>query len=432
MIYLVLAIFILTYLLLSFRKIRGREIPVWVSMVVGAILMLATLSISWQKAASSISLPVIEFLFGMIVLTTGFERSGLIEYIALSILRRAKKMDNLVLGIIFGSGFLSSLFVNDTIALFWTPIVLSIGARVGIKETKALLLPLAFGITIGSAFTPIGNPQNLLVALNSGISNPFSRFLEFLLVPSVVSLLALYYLSKSRFFFGRYYSEIDLEKSRNEAIAQDPSTVISDWGLAKLSAALMSLLLISFGVIEAVPSFQSAYVSLNSLAFFFGLLLLILSPQRWVILSHINWSILIFFAGMFVVMGAVWYSGIGPIILSAFPTPLKGNNVQSVPSIMLVSVVLSQILSNVPFVQLYSYQLANLGLGSAVIPWLALAAGSTLAGNLTIFGAVSNVIIIDSAEGRGKKAFSFLEFVKYGSVITLVSGLTFFAFLAFV
>jgi Na+/H+ antiporter NhaD/arsenite permease-like protein len=113
------------------------------------------------------------------------------------------------------------------------------------------------------------------------------------------------------------------------------------------------------------------------------------------------------------------------------PTPNRTMHVQSEGAIILDSVTLSQVLSNVPFVQLYAYQMAGLGLTSAYpVAWVALAAGSTLAGNLTVLGAVSNVIIIDSSEVRNFKAFSFVEFFKYGVIVTLVTCLIYFAFLA--
>ena len=432
MIYAVIAIFVLTYVLLIFRKIRGREIPIWISMVVGAALMLATLSISPVEAFQSESFQVIGFLFGMLVLTVGFEKSGLIEYIVILILRRAKRVDHLLLAIILGSGFLSALLVNDTVALLWTPIVIGIASRIGLKQDKALLLPLAFGITIGSAMTPIGNPQNLLVAINSGMTRPFSDFLSHLFLPTIVSLFAVYYVCRSRLFFGKFYKEIDLSKSYSAAQLEDPKSAISDMGLAKLSAGLMAALLASFGAVEAFPYFQTLGFSLSNLALAFGVILLILSAKREFLLLNLSWGVLIFFAGMFVVMGAVWDSGIGQIILNALPTPMLGNTAQSTGSIMSVSILLSQVLSNVPFVQLYSYQMASLGFSGTVVPWIALAAGATLSGNLTVLGAVSNVIIVEAAESRGHHAFGFVEFFKFGAVITTLTALIFYFFLVFV
>lgn len=431
MIYIVIAIFVLTYLLLIFRKIRGTEIPIWVSMLVGAVLMLATLSISPIDAFRSESFQVIGFLFGMLVLTAGFEKSGLIEYIVLIILRKAKRIDYLLLGIILGSGLLSALLVNDTVALLWTPIVIGIGSKIGLKQQKALLLPLAFAVTVGSTMTPIGNPQNLLVALNSGMIRPFSDFLAHLFLPTIVSLFVVYYVCKSRLFFGTFYEGIDLTKSNSAAQLQDPRSAISDIGLAKLSAFLMIGLLASFGIVEAFPYFQTLGLSLSNLALTFGVLLLLLSAKREYLLVSLSWGVLLFFAGMFIVMGAVWDSGIGKVLLNALPAPILGNTAQSTGSIMSVSILLSQVLSNVPFVQLYSYQMVNLGFAGTVVPWIVLAAGSTLAGNLTLLGAVSNVIIVDATEARGHHAFGFIEFFKFGAVITVLTAVIFYLFLVF-
>lgn len=439
----VLAIFVLTYALLIFRKIRGRQIPIWVSMVVGAFLMVATFSISPINAFKAIDFSVLGFLFGMLIITAGFEKSGLINYIVLWILARTKTIDGIILAVIMGSGFLSAFFVNDTIALLWTPIVLGIATKIGLKEKKALLIPLAFGITIGSTFTPIGNPQNLLVALDSGMQRPFASFIEFLAIPTFVSLIFVYYICKSKLFFGRFLSQATLSNGNiAESELQNPSGAISDWLLAKESAIVLIMLLASFAITEAFPAIQSLAitvagikigVTISTLALAFGILLLIISPKREYLLVSFSWSVLVFFAGMFVVMSAVWNSGIGKTLLNALPSPVHGNNLQSVGAIMPVSIILSQILSNVPFVQLYSFQMHNLGFGATdIIPWLAVAAGSTLAGNLTVLGAVSNVIIIDSAENRKEKAFGFLEFVKYGALITVVTALIFTVFLAFV
>lgn len=439
----VLAIFVLTYALLIFRKIRGRQIPIWVSMVVGAFLMVATFSISPINAFKAIDFSVLGFLFGMLIITAGFEKSGLINYIVLWILARTKTVDGIILAVIIGSGFLSAFLVNDTIALLWTPIVLGISTKIGLKEKKALLIPLAFGITIGSTFTPIGNPQNLLVALDSGMQRPFASFIEFLAIPTLVSLIVVYYICKSKLFFGRFLSQVTLANGNiAESELQNPSSAISDWLLAKESAIVLIMLLASFAITEVFPAIQSLAitiggikigVTISTLALAFGILLLIISPKREYLLVSFSWSVLVFFAGMFVVMSAVWNSGIGKTLLNALPSPVQGNNLQSVSAIMPVSIILSQILSNVPFVQLYSFQMHNLGFGATdIIPWLALAAGSTLAGNLTVLGAVSNVIIIDSAENRKEKAFGFLEFVKYGALITVVTALIFTVFLAFV
>ena len=406
-------------------------IPVWVSMVIGAALMIATLSISPLAAFNAVDFRVIGFLFGMLVITTGFEKSGLINYMVLSILKRAKNISGVLFAVVVSSGFLSALLVNDTVALLWTPIVLGIAAKIGLQNKKALLIPLAFGVTIGSAFTPIGNPQNVLVALNSGMDRPFTYFIEFLFVPSLISLVIVYLFS--RLFFGKYLAGLNFSNSLSKDELASPSSAISDLKLAKQSVVVLVALLIAFAIDEIFTSLQSDYITISSLALAFGLLLLVISSKREYLLVSLNWGILVFFVGMFVVMAAVWQSGIGTIILNYLPSPQHGNPVQSTGAIILVSILLSQLLSNVPFVQLYTFQMHSLLFSSSdIIPWLALAAGSTLAGNLTLLGAVSNVIIIDSAERRGEKAFSFFDFLKYGLLVTMVTALVFVVFLSFV
>ena len=401
-------------------------------MVVGAVLMVATLSITPQQALESIDFRVISFLFGMLVITAGFEKSGLIEYFVLRILRRAKSLDWLLLAIIFGSGLLSAFLVNDTVALMVTPMVLSFAARVGLKRNRAFLLPLAFGITTGSAFTPIGNPQNLLVALNSGMDRPFTEYLLYLFAPSIISLFVVFLICRHVYRKDLSLAKQDLTETGEKL--ESPISAITDRGLAKLSGYTLVALMAGFTIVEIFPSLQTMGFSINILAFVAGIILLVLSNQRsYHLIAGLNWGILIFFAGMFVVMGSVWNSGIGPIILSVMPAPIVSNHAQSVASITTSSVLLSQVLSNVPFVQLYSYQMHALGFTSTQVQgWLALAAGNTIAGNLTVLGAVSNVIIIDTAEVRKKESFSFTEFLKAGIPITIATAVIFFVFLVFV
>ena len=429
MLYVVLVIFLLTYILLIARKVYGRNIPMWTSMVVGAILMIATLSITPMEAVTSIDLRVISFLFGMLVITAGFEKSGLLEYIVIALLRKAKNVDNLLFAIVFGSGLLSVFLVNDTIALMVTPIVLSAATKIKIRHNKALLLPLAFGITTGSTMSPIGNPQNLLVALNSGMKTPFADFLYYLFIPTVLSLLATFYICK-------YLYKKDLKSAKYAEMKgqlDDPRNAITDMGLAKMSVVILTVLVLCFAIIEIFPNLQSGFVSLNTLGFAAGVSLLIASPKRIMLLRGVNWGILVFFAGMFVVMKAVWVSGVGSILLSTVPQPNPATRIESVASIMTSSTLFSQFLSNVPFVQLYSYQLVALGFGSSnVIGWLALAAGSTLAGNLSLLGAVSNVIVIDASQIRGAESFSFVQFLRSGVIITSVTVVIFFLFLTFI
>ncbi len=138
--------------------------------------------------------------------------------------------------------------------------------------------------------------------------------------------------------------------------------------------------------------------------------IIIFSSERIAVLKAIDWCTLVFFAAMFVLMAAVWQTG--------FFQSLAGvAGVTSVPAILGTSVVISQFISNVPFVALF--QPLILAAGGRTAQLMALAAGSTIAGNLTILGAASNVIIIQQAESRGE-TLTFMEFAKIGIPLTLI------------
>ncbi|NHI03326.1 Arsenic efflux pump protein [Candidatus Nitrosotalea sp. TS] len=134
---------------------------------------------------------------------------------------------------------------------------------------------------------------------------------------------------------------------------------------------------------------------------------------------------------MFIVTAAVWSSGAIPMIMTHIPTPNPHDLLQSNAVISATSVTLSQVLSNVPFVSLYHYVMINNGFSSDnVAQWMMLAAASTISGNLTILAAASNVIIIQASDSKGIKAFTFFEFLKIGSIVTVVNLLVFYFFIA--
>ena len=168
-------------------------------------------------------------------------------------------------------------------------------------------------------------------------------------------------------------------------------------------------------------------------------ILYILCKERISILRDVNYSVLIFFVGMFIFTSALWTSGLIPLMMDYFP-PLNLNNTYYETDNMLynnaiisvVSVTMSQILSNVPFVVIYNHFMIENGFDKDdVSAWLMLSSASTIAGNLTIFGAASNIIIMQTAESRGLKVFTFIEFFKIGSIITVLNIIVYYLFLAF-
>jgi Na+/H+ antiporter NhaD/arsenite permease-like protein len=378
-------------------------------MLGGALAVLLTGQIAPEDALLAINPDVMVFLFGMFVVGEALADSGYLACIADRFFDMAKNPDQLVLLVLFGTGIFAALLMNDTIAIIGTPVVLGLAARWRISK-KLLLLALAFAITTGSVMSPIGNPQNLLVAVNSGMPAPFVTFFTYLLIPTIICLLATFVVLRRM-----YPKEFLLHEPAPAAeVPCDPRLTF----LAQCSLAII-LILAAANIISSVAG-GKILVTLPLIAICAAAPVLILSPRRMEVLRAIDWPTLIFFAAMFVLMASVWESGF-------FQSFMDSHFVSSVPLILGTSVLISQFISNVPFVALFQPMILQAGGTPAHL--LALAAGSTLAGNLTILGAASNVIIIQNAEKQGE-TLTFAEFLKAGLPLTVIQLAVYGIFLA--
>lgn len=417
--YIALAVFGSVYVLIVGR-IRFR-IPIWTSMLIGAVLMIGLGVITPEAAFKSVQIDVIMFLFGMFSIVSALDRSGLIRYAAVKMLSKAKTPDRILLILVVGIGLLSAFLVNDTIALMGIPLVAYLSKQVGIRPA-VLLIALAFGVTVGSAMTPIGNPQNLLIALQSGIPLPFTNFLKFLAVPTIINLFVTYYILRV------YFRKELVQHQGKHVVLEHPAIV--DPHLARVSGGVLVATIIGFFISEVLNFLKIADISLSLVALIGAAVLYTISSDRKEIMQNVNYPVLVFFAAMFVVTAAVWSSGAIPMIMKYFPLPNPSDHMQSNAVISATAVLLGQVLSNVPFVSLYHYVMLQNGFtGADVSSWMMLAAASTVAGNLTILAAASNIIIIQASESRNVKAFTFFEFLKVGSIVTCVNLIVFYLFI---
>lgn len=418
---LALIIFLAVYGLIITRNFKGINLPIWAIMLMGAVAVIFLQIIPIEQAYQAINFDVIFFLLGMFALVAGLEASGLLHYCTAKILQYAKTPNRVLAFILVVLGLMSAFLINDTIALVATPIVIGIARQMQVKATP-LLICLAFAVTIGSMMTPVGNPQNLLISLESGIAFPFLDFVRYLALPTFANFFVTYYIVKW------YYR-------KEFATAVMPSTnvslnMITDLRLAKTSAIITSLVIIGFFIVGIVKMFGIHFdMNFNHVALVGGAALFAASPKRKEVIKGINWTIIIFFIAMFIVMDALWKSGVINLFASALPVLTHSSSLSSILNIIGVSVALSQVMSNVPFVAVYLKVMQSLGFsGLDTKAWMALAGGSTLAGNLTILGAASNVIILEAAEER-KQTFSFVEFFKIGAIVTSVNIAVLLAFL---
>lgn len=395
--------------LIAFRQVGGTNLRIWQIMLLGALTVLLTGQISPYDGLKSINPDVMIFLFGMFVTGEAMYRSGFLLHLSYRLFGRARSLDHLVLLILFGTGMLSALLMNDTLAIIGTPIVLYL-ARSLCVSPKLLLLTLAFGVTTGSVMSPIGNPQNLLIAINGDFSNPFLTFVEYLFIPTVANLFLAYLLL--RIFYKREFLNRPQLNQVQEPVEDEKLALFSEASFILLIALVVikiAMVLMGYGA-----SFRLTYIALIS-----SLPILIFSQRRMEVIRNIDWHTLAFFASMFVLMASVWQSG---VLQSAIDG--HGLNVTQVPMILALSVILSQLVSNVPFVALYLPLLH----GASVKGMMALAAGSTIAGNLFILGAASNVIIIQNAE-KENETLTFLDFARVGIPLTILNMIVYMIFL---
>jgi Na+/H+ antiporter NhaD/arsenite permease-like protein len=420
--YAALAVFGLVYILIIGRRRFG--VPIWAAMLTGAALMVGLQVIGVTDAFKAVNLEVIAFLFGMFSLVSALERSGVLRAVAVRMLAQAKTPSQILMIFVVGMGVLAAFLVNDTIALLGIPLAVQIARHSGIRPA-VLLLALAFGITVGSVMTPIGNPQNLLIAIDSGIEFPFATFLLYLGAPTIANLFATFYVLKL------YFRKELAVSSRASQVADDDGAY--NPRQARLSIYATVATLAGFALSEVLHGLGVADLSLSVVAMLGAAALYAFSKERTQILRSVDYSVLVFFAAMFVVTTSMWSSGAVSGITGWLPEPNPADGPQSIGIITATSLSLSQVLSNVPFVDLYNFVMIENGFtGEHVRQWLMLAAASTVAGNLTILGAASNIIIIESAEARGVRAFGFVEFAKIGSVITAVNILIYYLFLTLV
>jgi len=397
-----LLVLLAVFALIAMRRLGRLRIAIWQAMVGGAAVVVLTGQIGIGAAARAIDPDVMLFLFGMFVIGEALVASGYLYVLAYRLFSHAASADALVLTVLFGAGFASTMLMNDTVAIIGTPLMLRL-AREHRIDPKLLLLALAFAVTIGSVTSPIGNPQNLLIAVRTGMDAPFATFLKNLAVPSLINLLLAY--GVLRLFFRRAF--------HTNCLVHVP-VAESDPALARLvRISLITVIVLGAANAMLVPTGAGGALRLSWIALAAAMPLLVLSPKRGQLLRNIDWATLAFFAAMFVLTESVWQTGYIQSLLIRWRLDLA-----AVHTVMGLSVVLSQFISNVPLVALYLPLLSHAG--GSIQQSLALAVGSTIAGNLLILGAASNVIIIQNAEQRGVTLTS-LEFARVGIPLTTLN-----------
>ncbi|GAB4222413.1 MAG: SLC13 family permease [Francisella sp.] len=405
-------VLITVFILIIIRQVGSIKLQIWQIMLLGAVIVLVTRQITIYDALKSINLDVMLFLLSMFIIGVALEESGYLHFLSYKLFKKVKNINYILLYILFGAGFSSAIIMNDTLAIIGHPMLLLVARQYGINP-KIFLITLAFSVTIGGVISPIGNPQNFLIVTQFGLSNAFVTFLHYLFIPTIINLFLTFLIIKY-FYKNQLNSSYQLYYTKD--VIKDPFLVL----LVKISLFILLTLIVVKITLEVfnVP-IQIKLCYITTIA---ALPILILSRNRIKIIAKVDWYSLIFFAAMFVLIASVWQSGILQLLISSLNI-----NLLSIPVIFFIGIIVGQLIPNVSLITLYLPMLINLGATEKEI--LVLAVASTIAGNLFILGAASNVIIIQNAENKASITITFFEFAKIGIPVTIVNVFIYWLFL---
>jgi Na+/H+ antiporter NhaD/arsenite permease-like protein len=392
-------IFVATYVVLAVGRLPGLRVDRTGAAVIGAALMLACNVLTLPEAYASIDYDTIALLFGMMIVVANLRISGFFTLVSAWVVEHARQPLLLLTGIVLVSGVFSAFFVNDTMCLVLTPLVLEVTQHLR-RNPLPYLLAVAMAANIGSVATITGNPQNMMIGSFSHI--PYRAFTAALAPVAAVGLaltiavIALVY----RLEFRRPF-EVE-PGSQNRPV--------------RVRRALMWK---SLAVSVAMIAFFFAGSPVPKVAVIAGAFLLLtrrVKPER--VYREIDWSLLMLFVGLFVVIGGIEKTQLPNEIFAA----ASRFHLDRTAPLCIFTAVLSNLVSNAPAVLVFKDFVSHLP--NAGHAWLALAMSSTLAGNLTILGSVANLIVVQRA--RPQVEITFWEYAKAGiplTVMTLAFGI---------
>ncbi|HLL69736.1 MAG TPA: ArsB/NhaD family transporter [Micromonosporaceae bacterium] len=407
------AVFTGAYILIATEKIHRVKAAVG-----GAVIMMLIGATDAEHAFFSeeagIDWNVIFLLVGMMLIVAVLQRTGAFEYIAIWSAKRAKGRPFRVMVIlVLVTAVASAALDNVTTVLLVAPVTFLVCERLGVPVAPFLIAEV-LAANIGGTATLVGDPPNIIVASRAGLS--YNDFLVHL-APFVVLLLVVF-VGLCRVLFRKAFT-YDAERAQSIAALRERDA-IRDGRLLVVSLAVLSVVTAAF-VLHTALHLEPSIVALVG-----GLLLLVLSRlDAESVAKDVEWPTLVFFAGLFVMVGALVNTGVVEQISRAAIEATEGRLFLASMALLWGSAVLSAIVDNIPYVATMSPVVAELveaqgGGKQSQVLWWALALGADLGGNATAVGASANVVVLGIAERAGKR-ITFWEFTKYGLVVTLVT-----------
>jgi Na+/H+ antiporter NhaD/arsenite permease-like protein len=386
-------IFAASYLALAIGKVPGLSIDRAGVALVGACLMVASGALGLDEAYRAIDLNTITLLLGMMIVVANLRLSGFFALATAWVARWAHRPVLLLGAIVAVAGVFSAFLVNDAICLVLAPLVLELTLALK-RRPVPYLLAVAMASNVGSVATLTGNPQNMLIGSFSRL--PYAGFAAVLGPVAVVGLLLtvglIALLHRAEFF----------ERAMLRAVPVR----------AQVNRALMWRALASVGVV--VGLFFAGQPPAKAAVIVGALLLLTRRVKSARVYAEIDWSLLLMFSGLFIIVAGAERQLLTPAIVA----DVAGLHLGDVPVLSAVTAVLSNLVSNVPAVLVLRPFVAVLG--DPARAWEVVAMASTLAGNFSVLGSIANLIVVEKAARRGV-VIGFWAYFRVGAPLTVLT-----------
>ncbi len=406
------AVFVATYVLIATEWIHRVA-----AALAGAMLMLIIGATDGAHAffspESGIDWNVIVLLIGMMLIVAVLRRTGVFEYLSIWAVKRARGRPYPVMVILVVITAVASAGLdNVTTVLLIAPVTLLVCDRLGLPPAPFLIAEV-MASNIGGSATLIGDPPNIIIASKSGLT--FNDFLS-VLAPIVLILLVVF-LALCRWLFRDAFRRDSAKVAK--VMAMREGDAITNPRLLIVSLTVLALVLAAF-VLHAVIHLEPAVVAIIG-----GLALLALSKLEVdEVAKDVEWHTLVFFAGLFIMVGALVNTGVIDELSKAATEATEGKLLGATMLLLGASAGLSAIVDNIPYVATMSPIVADLvhasGSPQGNVLWWALALGADLGGNATAVGASANVVVLGIAERAGHP-ISFWQFTKYGLIVTVIT-----------
>jgi Na+/H+ antiporter NhaD/arsenite permease-like protein len=403
-----LIIFILTYTLFVTDKMNKS-----IAVMLGAGFYLVFHFIPYPEAVEHIDTNVLFLLLGMMMIVKITEQSGVFEYVAIKSAKTVKANPVFFLPVLFIiTAFFSALLDNVTTILLISPVTLLLTTQMEINAMPFIITEI-LASNIGGTATLIGDPPNIMIGSAAGLS-----FADFLFNVAPVILIISFLVILLLLFIFRKQLHIT-EENKQRILMMDESKMIHNPKLMVKSLIILGLVIVGFllhGLLETEPSVIALI----------GACLLILWTEGDMeeTLKHIEWDTILFFIGLFIMVGVLEYAGVIDKLAEWMLSLTKGNLHATSTVLLFFSGIFSGILDNIPLVATFIpvVKLVGEGFTSAEIAplWWSLSLGACLGGNGTLVGASANVIMFGFAK-KNKLSLTFASYLKYGIPLTLFS-----------